>query len=344
MHTPMILRALAALVTSWSISLLLGHFYIRYMLASHMSQPINPDVPKQHLQKRGTPTAGGLFFLVGITIAVALFGTLSRPYTYIPLVSMWAFAAIGLFDDIAKVVKKQSIGLRTSRKLALQVLMAALVLWMFNQNSGLISTQVAHPWNPSISWNIGMWYPIAFLLYMVLFVNAVNISDGLDGLATGIALSPMLLLAILATVFGTGVHAELVQGPIREGGLELLVVTAASIGALLAFIWYNGPKAQVFMGDTGSHAIGALIAVSALLMKVELTILVASGIFIVECASSFIQILSIRLFNKRVFAIAPLHHHFEKKGVSESRIVTRFHVSSVILTVCAGILFMVKYR
>ncbi|HLW21885.1 MAG TPA: phospho-N-acetylmuramoyl-pentapeptide-transferase [Sphaerochaetaceae bacterium] len=344
MHTTMILKALAALLTSWGVSLLLGHFYIRYMRAYGLSQPINPDVPENHKHKRGTPTAGGLFFLIGSTVAVVVFGSLSRPYTYIPLVAMWAFAMLGLFDDIVKLAKKESIGLRTSRKLAMQVLVAALVLWLFSQNSGLISTQVAHPWNPTISWNIGMWYPIAFLFYVVMFVNAVNISDGLDGLATGVALSPMLLLALLAAIFGTGVHAELIQIPIREGGLDLLVVAAASIGGLLAFIWYNGPKAQVFMGDTGSHAIGALLAVSALLMKVELTLIVASGVFIVECASSFIQIVSIRVFDKRVFAMAPLHHHFEKKGVPESRIVTRFQIASVLLTVCAGILFMVKYR
>jgi phospho-N-acetylmuramoyl-pentapeptide-transferase len=226
----------------------------------------------------------------------------------------------------------------------MQVLAAAGVLYLISQTSGLVSTVVAHPWDPTISWDIKMWYPIACMFYLVMFVNAVNISDGLDGLATGIAFSPLLLLAMLAALFGTGLHAEVIQPSISEGSLDLFIVIAASIGALLAFIWYNGPKAQVFMGDTGSHAVGALIAVSALLMKVELTVLVAASVFIIEGASSFIQIISIRLFHRKIFSLAPLHHHFEEKGVSESKIVTRFHVASAVATVVAGVLFMVKYR
>jgi phospho-N-acetylmuramoyl-pentapeptide-transferase len=189
-----------------------------------------------------------------------------------------------------------------------------------------------------------VWYPIAFLFYMVLFVNAVNITDGLDGLATGVAFSPLLLLAMLAALFGTGLHLDYIQLPIHEGGLHLLVVIASFLGGLLAFLWYNGPKAQVFMGDAGSHAIGALLAVGALLMKVELTVMVAGAIFIIECASSFMQIIAIRVFRRKLFAMAPLHHHFEKKGVSESRIVTRFQIASALSTVVAGVLFMVKYR
>lgn len=343
MYTIVILKALLALLTSWGISLLLGYYYIRQMQAKGLSQPINPDAPKTHMLKAGTPTAGGLFFLLGSTLAIMIFGNIHTSYTYIPLIAMWAFAGIGLFDDIAKVAKKESAGLRTSRKLGMQILISAFILWLISRNSGLVSSVVVHPWNPSNYWDIGVWYPIAFLLYMVFFVNAVNISDGLDGLATGVAFSPLLFIAILSALFGAGLHAQVVQAPIREGGFDLLIVIAASIGSLLAFLWYNGPKAQVFMGDTGSHAIGALIAVSALLMKVELTVLVASGVFFVECLSSFIQIFSIRLFNKRVFRMAPVHHHFEKKGVSESRIVTRFQITSVIFTVTAGVLFMVKY-
>jgi phospho-N-acetylmuramoyl-pentapeptide-transferase len=340
----MIGKALSALLFSWGISLVLGHLYIRRMFCKGLSQPISPDVPKTHLIKAGTPTAGGLFFLAGTTISVLIFGSLRNPYTFIPLASIWLFAFVGLSDDIAKLARRTSDGLRTSRKLGMQVLAAAGVLYLISQTSGLVSTVVAHPWDPTISWDIKMWYPIACMFYLVMFVNAVNISDGLDGLATGIAFSPLLLLAMLAALFGTGLHAEVIQPSISEGSLDLFIVIAASIGALLAFIWYNGPKAQVFMGDTGSHAVGALIAVSALLMKVELTVLVAASVFIIEGASSFIQIISIRLFHRKIFSLAPLHHHFEEKGVSESKIVTRFHVASAVATVVAGVLFMVKYR
>ncbi|WP_422480428.1 phospho-N-acetylmuramoyl-pentapeptide-transferase [Pleomorphochaeta sp. DL1XJH-081] len=344
MQTRMVLTALSALLVSWVLSMVLGYLYIGRMKAHGVSQPINPDGPKSHFAKVGTPTAGGLFFLIGTTVSVWLFGTMSEPYTYIPLIAMWAFAIVGLMDDIAKLTKKESQGLRSSRKLGMQILTAALILWLLSKSSGLVSTVVAHPWNPAISWDIGVWYPIAFLFYMVMFVNAVNITDGLDGLATGVSFSPLILLAILAALFGTGMHGEFIQNPISAGGSDLFIVLSASFGGLLAFLWYNGPKAQVFMGDVGSHAIGALIAISALLMKIELTILVASGVFIIECVSSFMQIISIRMFNKKIFKMAPMHHHFEKKGVSESRIVTRFQIASAVLTAFAGILFMIKYR
>jgi len=344
MSSMMILKALSALLVSWIISMVLGFLHVRTMKGSNLSQPINPDGPEEHFKKSGTPTAGGVFFLLGITISALLFADIAHPYAYIPLVASWTFALIGMIDDAVKMTKRQSVGLKSSRKLAMQILAAALVLWLHSSVSGLQSTVVTHPWIPSVSWNIGIWYPIVFLLYMITFVNAVNISDGLDGLATGISFGPLLLLGILAALFGTGLHVEYIQSPIHDGALELLIVICAAFGGLLAFLWYNGPKAQVFMGDVGSHAIGALIAISALLMKVELTMAVASAVFLVECLSSFLQIVSIRLFGKKLFRMAPLHHHYEKKGVSESRIVNRFQITSVLTTVVAGILFMVKYR
>lgn len=344
MQTRLVFASLSALVLSWIVSMVLGDLYIRKMRKSGLSQPINPDGPESHFKKVGTPTSGGVFFLIGTTISVVVFGSLNHPYTYIPLISMWAFAAVGLFDDIVKMTRKESVGLTSSRKLGMQILMAALILWLLSERSGLVSTVVGHPWKPDVSWDIGVWYPIAFLFYMVLFVNAVNLSDGLDGLATGMSFGPLLLLGILAALFGSGMHNQFIQESIYRGGFDLLVVLCASLGGLLAFLWYNGPKAQVFMGDVGSHAIGALIAISALLMKVELTVLVASGVFIVECASSFLQILSIRLFDRKIFRMAPLHHHFEKMGIAEARITLRFQIIAVMLTVVAAILFMVKYR
>lgn len=343
MQTTVLITVLTALLVSWGLSMLFGYLYIRHMRKAGIGQPINPDGPESHFAKAGTPTAGGLFFMAGLTVSVLLFGSISHPYTYIPLVAMWAFALVGLSDDLVKMAKNRSVGLRASRKLAMQVLVAALILWLHTRASGLQSTVVTLPWNASVSWNIGVWYPILFLVYTVMFVNAVNITDGLDGLAAGSALPPLFLLGIIAALFGFGKYGQFVQPSILQGGLDLLIVIAASVGGLLAFLWFNGPKAQVFMGDTGSHAIGALIAVSALLLKVELTALVASGVFLVECLSSFMQIVSIRLFGKRVFAMAPLHHHFEKKGVEENRIVARFFIASALFTVLAGVFFMVKY-
>lgn len=343
MYSMEVLNALLALLLSCGISVLLGYFYIKLSRMFNLSQPINPDVPRSHLQKVGTPTAGGIFFIIGITISVLVFGDLSHPYTFIPLITMVAFAVVGFIDDVTKLVRKESIGLRTSRKLAMQILVAALILWLQSRISGLQSTVISHPWIPSLTWDIGLWYPIAFLLYMVTFINAVNITDGLDGLATQVAFGPLFLLAIIAGLFGSGLHFTLVQDSINSGGMHVLVILAASLGGLLGFLWYNGPKAQVFMGDTGSHAIGAVLAISALLMKVELIALVASVVYIVECLSSFLQIVAIRVFKRKIFAMAPLHHHFEKKGVAEGKIVTRLQIISIVASVLAGVFFIIKY-
>ncbi len=343
MNSLAILNALLALLMAWTVSMILGYIYIKVTYKYGFNQPINPDVPKAHLQKVGTPTAGGIFFIIGITVSVIVLGDITHPYTFIPLVTMWSFALVGFFDDATKIARKESIGLRTSRKLAMQILVAALILWLQSSISGLQTTVISHPWIPSRTWNIGLWYPIAFLFYMVTFVNAVNITDGLDGLATQVAISPLILLAIIAGLFGSGLHFELIQGPINNGGLNLLVVLTATLGGLFGFLWYNGPKAQVFMGDTGSHALGAVLAICALLMKVELIVLVASLVFLLECFSSFIQIISIRIFGKKVFAMAPFHHHLEKKEVTESKIVIRLQIVSIIASVLAGIFFIIKY-
>jgi phospho-N-acetylmuramoyl-pentapeptide-transferase len=337
------MKVLAGVLLSWAISMIFGTFFIHAMQKASSGQPYNPDGPQNHLAKAGTPTAGGVFFILGLTITVALLGRITEPYTFIPLVAIWGFFLIGLLDDVLKLRKKESVGLRTSRKLAMQILVSALILWLYSRGSGLASTVVTLPWNPEVSLDIGMWYPLTALVYLVYFTNAVNITDGLDGLAVGSAIPVLLLVGIIAALFGFGFHSQYIQDIISSGSMDLALVIGAALGSLLAFFWYNGLKAQIFMGDCGSHAIGALIAVSALLMKIELVVLVASGMFFLECISSLIQIISIRLFQKKIFLMAPIHHHFEKRGFEESKIVTRFHIGSMLCAVLAGLLFMVKY-
>ncbi|NCB01785.1 MAG: phospho-N-acetylmuramoyl-pentapeptide-transferase, partial [Spirochaetia bacterium] len=182
------------------------------------------------------------------------------------------------------------------------------------------------------------------LLYMVIFVNAVNISDGLDGLATSVSLSPLFLLFTVAALFASSTLIIPTQTIIAPGAMNLVIVIGSVIGSLLAFLWFNGYKATLFMGDIGSHAIGALIGMSALLMKVEFIVAVGSGMLLLSLLSSFIQIVSIRLFNKKVFLLAPLHHHYEQKGVQEGKIVTRFYIVSLILSLIAMLFFAYKYR
>ncbi len=337
------MKVLAGILLSWVLSMIFGRLFIFVMKKVSSGQPFNPDGPQNHLAKAGTPTAGGVFFICGLTITVLLLGRVSQPYTFIPLVAMWGFFLIGLIDDLLKLRKNESVGLRTSRKLAMQILVSALILWLHSRGSGLASSVVTLPWNPQISIDIGMWYPITALVYLVYFANAVNITDGLDGLAVTSAIPVLLMVGIIAALFGFGFHSQYIQTTISGGSMDLAMVIGATLGSLLAFLWYNGLKAQVIMGDCGSHAIGALIAVSALLMKIELVILVASGMFFLECISSFIQIISIRLFHRKIFLMAPIHHHFEKRGFEESKIVTRFHIGSMLCAVLAGLLFMVKY-
>ena len=226
----------------------------------------------------------------------------------------------------------------------MQILVAALNYYLVAIYSGLDLSSVSAFWNPQHVFDIGIWFPIAFLLYMVIFVNAVNISDGLDGLATSVSLSPLFLVFTVAALFATSTLITPTQVSITMGSSNLVVVAGSIIGSLLAFLWFNGYKATLFMGDLGSHAIGAFIGMSALLMKVEFIVALASGMLLLELASSFIQIISIRVFHKKVFLIAPIHHHFEQKGVHEGKIVTRFYIISLILTLLAMFFFTYKYR
>ena len=317
MNNTIILKALGGALVAYLLSMIGGYIFIKMMVKIKISQPINPDGPATHYKKEGTPTAGGLFFILSAFITLLIFGDLKNYYILIPLIAMGVFALIGFLDDFLKLVKKDAIGLTTLQKLALQILGGAFVFYFYSQ------------W-ATPNTNFGSWYPLFFLIYFGIIVNGVNISDGLDGLAVGIAMSPLLILIVL-TIFIS------VNNP---DSMNLLLVLSSVMGSLLAFLWYNGSKAQVFMGDVGSHALGALIAISALLLKVELIILLASALFFIEVFSSFLQIISIRLFSKKVFHMAPLHHHFEKKGVSESRIVVRFQIASAVSTVAAALIFL----
>ncbi len=339
-----IMLSLLSLLFSFLLTIVFIKVFIYVMNRFKIFQIINPDTPSAHLEKRNTPTMGGICFLLSSTISIAVFSNIQHPYVFLPLISMWSFALIGGIDDIMKVVKKESIGLTSLRKLAMQILVAALNYYLVAIYSGLDLSSVSAFWNPQHVFDIGIWFPIAFLLYMVIFVNAVNISDGLDGLATSVSLSPLFLVFTVAALFATSTLITPTQVSITMGSSNLVVVAGSIIGSLLAFLWFNGYKATLFMGDLGSHAIGAFIGMSALLMKVEFIVALASGMLLLELASSFIQIISIRVFHKKVFLIAPIHHHFEQKGVHEGKIVTRFYIISLILTLLAMFFFTYKYR
>ncbi len=333
-----------SLLTSFGITMVFIYLFIFMMKRFHLFQIINPDTPITHQQKQSVVTSGGITFMVGGTLTILIFGDIRQPYIFIPLISMWSFGSIGLIDDVMKLVKKETIGLTSLRKLAMQILVAAFNYYILANYSRLNVTHVSAFWNPNDLINIGIWFPIAFLLYMVIFVNAVNISDGLDGLATSVSFGPLFLVFIIASLFASSHLIIPSQVIIEEGAFSLIIVIGSMIGALFAFLWFNSYKATIFMGDVGSHALGALIGMSALLMKIEFIVAFSSGVLLINLLSSLIQIISIRVFHKKVFLIAPLHHHFEKKGGSEGKIVSRFYIVSVILTLVASLFFAIKYQ
>jgi len=338
-----ILNSLILIVLAFALTVLLLKLFIRFMNSRSFYQVINPDVDL-HDSKGKTVTAGGVCFILATTILSFFFADMSQSYVYIPILTLWIFGALGMADDLLKLRRRNNMGLTSLRKLALQILASALLYYIMRTVIGLEMTSVSTFWDPSRKLDIGMWFPIAFLLYMVIFVNAVNISDGLDGLATSVSISPLFLLLAIAILFAHSSVISPVQSLIGTQAIHLVPVIAIIIGSLLAFLWFNGYKASVFMGDVGSHAIGGFIGVSALLMKVEIIVAIASGLIMSELLSSFIQIVSLRLYKKKVFLLAPLHHHLEKKGMEEGKIVTRFSIISMLLTLIATYMFLLTHR
>ncbi|NCC11880.1 MAG: hypothetical protein EOM32_00760 [Spirochaetia bacterium] len=270
-------------------------------LVGRSSVAIKPELRQVHASKQGTPVVGGVAFTLG-TFAVTLSDPhLASPTVLYPLLGLMLFALVGFLDDRLKQTSSNGDGLPSLLKLALQV-QAALLLLIILKQHGLIDTTLDLGF---ASLSLGPAYYLLALLYILYFVNAINITDGLDALAAGSSL-PMLLLIILFSVQ----RSE--------------STSPALLGSLLAFLWFNRRPAKYFMGDCGSHALGGYLAISGLLLKAEVALFVASGLFLVELASSLIQIISIRRFGKKVFTIAPLHHAYELKGVKENRIVISF--------------------
>ncbi len=303
---------------AFGITFLVSIGLIRY--APMLQVAIKAELKSTQSEKKGTPSIGGLAFCLGTAIATILFPHRFAPSVYLPLLSLLLFASIGLIDDIAKVRKGNGDGVQSLTKLLLQAMVGSLLLLLL-QRGDFLSTQLILPFLRDRPLALGWAYYVFALLYIMYFVNAVNITDGLDALAAGSLLPLLLLIALFS--FKTNTHFSL-----------------ALIGALVAFLLFNKKPARYFMGDCGSHALGGYIAVSALILKAEVVLLVASGLFLVEFATSLIQIIAIRSTGKKVFSIAPLHHAFELKGVAERTIVGRFTLVSWFFALLGLLLFL----
>jgi phospho-N-acetylmuramoyl-pentapeptide-transferase len=293
-------------------------------------QPIRTDGP-DHLKKRGTPTMGGLMILSGLVASTLLWANLRSPYVWIVLMVTLGFGMIGFYDDYLKVTKQSHAGFSGKARLAIEALIALVACWTMTAVGPANTTGLALPFINGYVFDLGIFF-IAFGAFIIVgFGNAVNLTDGLDGLAIVPVIVAMGTFGVIAYFSGNLLYATYLGiNHVPQTG-ELLVVAGAVAGAGIGFLWFNAPPAQIFMGDTGSLALGGLIGTVAVAVKHEVVLLIVGGLFVVEALSVIVQVGSFKLTGKRVFRMAPIHHHFEKLGWSEPQIVMRFWIISFVL-------------
>ncbi|AKX93590.1 phospho-N-acetylmuramoyl-pentapeptide-transferase [Neomoorella thermoacetica] len=307
------IEALKPLVLAAVVTLILGPPVLAFLRRLKAGQTVRSDGPRSHLAKAGTPTMGGVLFLIGLTVSTLVLAPPS-PLTLSTLILTWGYALIGLVDDGLKVILHRPLGLMARQKLGGQVLLGlvagvAAMLWL---GRGSVIQVPVTGWH----WDLGWYYPLLAALLLVATTNAVNLTDGLDGLAAGITLWVALAYGILALTLGQG---------------ELVTFAMALAGGCLGFLVYNFHPARVFMGDTGSLALGAAIGFLAIMTRTELVLPVLGGVYVLETLSVILQVVSFRLTGRRLFRMSPLHHHFELGGWPESRVVLFFWALAIIM-------------
>ena len=325
-------RGILGALTALLISLLLGPWYIRYMVTKQIGQSVRQDGPQTHLSKAGTPTMGGGLILLAVSISILLWANLSNHYIWTTLFVLVGFGVIGWVDDYRKVIQKNSRGLPGRWKYFWQSVIGVLVAVFLYQKAidpSMLSLIV--PFFKEVAIPLGILFiPLTYFV-IVGSSNAVNLTDGLDGLA----IMPVVLIAgglgVFAYLSGHVGFAEYLHIPYIAGSGELIVICSALIGAGLGFLWFNTYPAQVFMGDIGSLSLGACLGVMAVIVRQELAFFVMSGVFVMETVSVIMQVASFKLTGKRIFRMAPIHHHFELKGWAEPKVIVRFWIMTVIL-------------
>jgi phospho-N-acetylmuramoyl-pentapeptide-transferase len=330
-------RAILATITALAVALLAGPAMIRRLAQYKVGQQIRSDGPQSHLSKAGTPTMGGALILVAVAVSTLLWADLSNRYVWIVLFVLVTFGAIGFVDDYKKLVLKDSRGLSARWKYLLQsVFGVAAAIWLYTTADVPAATELIVPVFKQIAIPLGFAFPIVAYFWIVGFSNAVNLTDGLDGLA----IMPTVLvsggLGIFAYVAGNAVFSSYLQLPSIPGAGEVTIFCAALSGAGLGFLWFNTYPAQVFMGDVGALSVGAALGAVAVIVRQELVLVLMGGIFVIETLSVMLQVASFKLTGKRIFRMAPIHHHFELKGWPEPRVIVRFWIISVVL-VLAGL-------
>ena len=327
-------RTAAASLTALALSLALGPWMIRKLRDFQIGQVIRQEGPQSHRAKAGTPTMGGLLILTSSIVPTLLWADLSNPYIWIAVLATSAFGAVGFTDDYLKIVRRSHHGLLPRYKMGGQILVAiavgVAVLVLSQQNPPLYNTRLIFPFFKNLIPDLGWFYILFTVLVLVGASNAVNLTDGLDGLAISTFAVSAAAFTALAYVTGHAVLAQyllLVRFP--PAG-ELTVFCGALVGASLGFLWYNSYPADIFMGDVGSLALGGALGTVAILIKQELLLPIVGGIFVIEALSVIIQVASFKLTGQRVFKMAPIHHHFELVGWSEPKVIARFLIMAVI--------------
>ena len=322
-------RAGAASATALVIGLLLGPWFISWLRAKQgKGQPIRSDGPQSHLSKRGTPTMGGLLILIAVISSVLLWMNLSNIYVWACLLVTAGFGLIGWLDDYDKVRKAHHAGLSGKMRLALEFLIAGVATWMMVRTGG---TGLHLPFVKETVADLGWFYILFGAFVIVAFGNAVNLTDGLDGLATMPVIIASIAFLLITYLVGNVKFANYLGIPHVPGAGDLTVLCLAIVGAGLAFLWFNAPPAAVFMGDTGSLALGGALGAIAVATHHEFVLAIVGGLFVVEALSVVVQVLVYKRTGKRVFLMAPIHHHFEHLGWSEPTVVIRFWIISFVL-------------
>ena len=322
-----------AMFTSMIIVLLIGTPFINFFSAKQILDPIREDGPTEHILKKiGTPTMGGVLILIGLFSGILLWGDLSSSYIWFLLFIVSSFGILGAYDDYKKIKFKNSSGITFKFKIISQVLIAImgiLLLRYFSDHEEL--ENLYFPFFKNLIINLG-WFFIPFSVFIIVgSSNAVNLTDGLDGLVTVPVILVAGCFAFISYVSGNIVFSDYLQIPYIQGVGEVSIFCGSIIGSCLGFLWFNAPPAKIFMGDTGSLALGGSLGAVGIITKHEIVLAITGGLFVFEATSVIVQVVSYKLTGKRVFKMAPIHHHFEKKGWAESTVVIRFWIISIIL-------------
>lgn len=326
------LRAILGVLTAFVICLCIGGVVIKLLQRLQIGQAVRDDGPQSHLSKAGTPTMGGVMILFSISVSTLLWGDLTNKYVWVVLFVMLSFGAIGWVDDYRKVVQKNSKGLSAKAKYFWQsVIGIAASVYLYTNAQTPIETSLIVPFFKDFVLPLGIFFVVLTYFVIVGSSNAVNLTDGLDGLA----ILPTVLvggaLGVFAYLIGNFRFSEYLLIPYIAGSGELLVFCSALVGAGLGFLWFNTYPAQIFMGDVGSLALGAALGVIAVIVRQEIVLFIMGGVFVMETVSVILQVASYKLTKRRIFRMAPIHHHFELKGWAEPKVIVRFWIITVCL-------------